>query len=97
MNDFDEMEMPVPCDKCGEWVELTDCRTSELTKKLLCRDCCDVEDEVKAKIDEIKDIQYMLDNNDEEVRGDRRGWKRNIKDLKKEIIELGYDPEELLY
>lgn len=52
---------------------------------------------VKDKIEEIKDIQLMLDNNDLEVKGDRRGWKRNINELKQEIIELGYDPEEYLY
>lgn len=52
---------------------------------------------VKDKIEEIKDIQLMLDNNDPEVKGDRRGWKRNINELKQEIIELGYDPEEYLY
>jgi len=92
---MEEMEMPVLCEKCGEWVELNDCRQSELTKRLLCRDCCNVEDKVKAAADEIKDIQYMLDNNDEQVRGDRKGWKQNIKILKKEIIELGYNPEEL--
>ena len=39
----------------------------------------------------------MLYNNDPEVKGDRRGWKRNINKLKQEIIELGYDPEEYLY
>lgn len=52
---------------------------------------------VKDKIEEIKDIQLMLDNNDPEVKGDRRGWKRNINELKQEIIELGYAPEEYLY
>lgn len=52
---------------------------------------------VKDKIEEIKDIQLMLDNNDPEIKGDRRGWKRNINELKQEIIELGYDPEEYLY
>ena len=26
------MEMPVPCSKCGEWVELNSTRESELNK-----------------------------------------------------------------
>jgi len=89
------MEMPVPCDKCGEWVELNDTRESELDKgKMLCRECYSTDYCAKQKIEEIKDIQYMLDNNDPEVKGDRRGWKRNIKELKQEIVELRYDPEE---
>lgn len=64
---------------------------------MLCPECYSTDDLVKDKIEEIKDIQLMLDNNDPEVKGDRLGWKRNIKDLKQEIIELGYDPEEYLY
>lgn len=86
------MEMPVPCDKCGEWVELNDTRESELKKgEMLCRECYHIDSEVKSKVEEIEDIQLMLDNHDEEVRGNRMGWKRNIKELKSEIKELGYD------
>ena len=90
------MEMPVPCSKCGEWVELNSTRESELNKgKMLCPECYSTDDSVKDKIEEIKDIQLMLDNNDPEVRGDRRGWKRNINKLKQEIIELGYDQKNI--
>lgn len=93
-----EMEMPVPCDKCREWVDLNSTRESELDKgKMLCPECYSTDYLVKEKVEEIKDIQFMLDNNDQEVKGDRRGWKRNIKELKKEITNLGYDPEEYLY
>lgn len=92
------MEMPVPCDKCGEWIELNSARESRLEKgKMLCPECFSADDMVKDKIEEIKDIQYMLDSNDPEVKGDRRGWKRNIKELKEEITDLGYDPEEYLF
>lgn len=92
------MEMPVPCDKCRKWVELNSIRESELNKgQMLCPECYSIDDTVKDKIEEIKDIQFMLDNNDPEVKGGRRGWKRNIKELKKEIVDLGYDPEEYLY
>lgn len=93
-----EMEMPVPCDKCGKWVELNSTRESKLNKgQMLCHECYSIDDTVKDKIEEIKDIQIMLDNNDPEVKGDRRGWKRNIKELKKEIVDLGYDPEKYMY
>lgn len=92
------MEMPVPCSKCGKWVELNDTRESELNRgEMLCRECASSDYLVKQKIEEIQDIQYMLDNNDPDVRGDRRGWKRNIKDLKKEIEDLGYDYSDYEY
>lgn len=90
------MEMPVPCCKCGELVELNSTRQSELDKKqMLCPDCYHTDSEVKDLLDEINDIQYMLDNNEPEVKGDRRGWKRNIKEAKEKIKELGYDYESL--
>lgn len=89
--------MPVTCTKCNEWVELNSTRESKLTRGvLLCPECSSTDSIVKYKIEEIKDIQNMLDNNDPEVHGDRRGWKRKIKDLKKEITDLGYDPEQYL-
>lgn len=91
------MEMPVPCDKCKEWVELNSTRQSEFNKnEMLCRDCYHIDSEVKDLFDEIKDIQYMLDNNEPEVKGDRRGWKRNIKEAKQKIKELGYDYDSLI-
>lgn len=90
--------MPVPCDKCKEWVELNSTRTSELDNtKMLCPECFSTDSSVHNKVGEIKDIQYMLDNNDPEVKGDRRGWKRNIKELKNEIKELGYNAEDYIY
>lgn len=65
-----EMEMPVPCEKCGEWVELNSTRESKLVKgKLLCPECYATDYLVKEKIEEIKDIQIVLDNNEPEVRG----------------------------
>lgn len=86
--------MPVPCEKCDEWVELNSTRKSRLTKKLLCDSCCEEENNIKDMIDEIEDIQHMLDTNDPEVKGDRRGWKKNIKELKEKIKNLGYDFEK---
>lgn len=35
------MEMPVPCARCGEIVELNDCRTSKHYDELVCRECYD--------------------------------------------------------
>lgn len=88
--------MPVPCDKCGEWVELNDCRESDLTKKLLCSDCCDIEDEVNRLKENITDIQIDLDNKAEHTIGNRRSLKNEIKEMKKQINDLGYDYDFLM-
>lgn len=64
------MEMPVPCCKCGEWVELNDTRESRLNRgDMLCRECYSNDYSVYEKIREINDIQSMLDNNDPVVDG----------------------------
>lgn len=86
--------MPVPC-ICGSWVELHSLRNSPLTNELICSECYSTHDIVSDCKDEIDDIQYMLDNNDENVKGDRRGWKDNIKSLKQKISKLGFDFETL--
>ena len=93
------LEMAVPCCSCFEWVELNDTRESELyggRNRMLCHNCYDIESEVKSKIDEIKDIQLMLGNDDEEVKGKRREYKQRIKDLRKEVSDLGYSLDDHL-
>ncbi|WP_312306577.1 hypothetical protein [Chryseobacterium sp.] len=89
------MEMPVPCPRCGEWVELHDTRKSPLTEALLCDECFSVEDEVYDLKEEADDIKYDLDNHAEHMKGDRRGWKKNLKELKEKIKSLGFDYDEL--
>lgn len=89
------MEMPVPCPRCGEWIELHDTRKSPLTEDLLCDECFTVEDEVYDLKEEADDIKYDLDNHAEHMKGDRRGWKNNLKELKEKIKALGFDYDEL--
>lgn len=88
--------MPVPCNKCGNLVELHATRESLLTKKLMCDECCSVENQVNDLVEEAKDIQYDLDNHAEHMKGDRRGWKKNLKNLKQQIDDLGFNSENLL-
>lgn len=91
------MEMPVPCDNCGEWVELNDCKESDLTKKLMCRSCCQVEDEVHQLKEEITDLHLDLDNEAEYTVGNRRMYKKEIKEKKERIKELGFSYDDLVY
>lgn len=89
------MKMPVICPKCHECIELDETRESRLTSELLCESCCEDENEVADLKEEIEDIQYDLDNHAEHMKGDRRGWKSNIKQLKEKIKSLGFDYDYL--
>lgn len=90
------MEMPVQCIKCDEVVELNSTRHSPISKQLLCEACFSVEDEVNDLMCEARDIKYGLDNYADYMKGDRRGWKRNLKELKAKVIDLGFDFDDLL-
>ncbi|MBD8389645.1 hypothetical protein [Dysgonomonas sp. BGC7] len=90
------MEMPVPCDKCGEWVELNSTRQSETDRnKLYCESCYEVDNEVDTLHQEILDLEYDLDNDAEHMKGQRREYKKEIKEKRARIAELGYDYEDL--
>lgn len=84
------MEMPVPC-SCGEWVELHSTRQSPMNQRLICLACYNKETEVRPLIEEAQDISYDLENYAEHMKGDRRGWKKKLKELKANISKLGYD------
>lgn len=83
--------MPVICLKCGDLVELYKTRKSPLNEQLICKQCFEKENEVKELIEEAKDIHYDLENYAEYMKGDRNGWKNNLKQLKNKIKELGFD------
>lgn len=84
------MEMPVPCCRCEEIIELHSTRKSPLNNQLLCEDCFSTDDEVNDWVEEAKDIHYDLENHAEHMKGDRRGWKKNLKELKEKISKAGY-------
>ncbi|MEL7600592.1 MAG: hypothetical protein AAGU18_10920 [Proteiniphilum sp.] len=90
------MEMPVPCSKCGEWVELNSTRQGPLSRELICANCCREEESVSFLIDEAKDIHYDLKNYAEHMKGDRRGWKKNLKELTEKISVLGYSFDDFI-
>lgn len=91
----DELEMPVPCPVCEEWVELDSTRESPLTKELICDSCHTNHYKVHELKEEIDTIQLDLDNGESYMKGDRRGWKARIKEAKEEIKKLGFNYENL--
>lgn len=88
--------MPVNCSKCGEWIELNSTRESPLNKQLMCSDCFFTEDKVNDLIEEAKEIHYGLENHEEYMKGDRHGWRRNLKEIKYEISTLGYSFDDFV-
>jgi hypothetical protein len=91
MNGF-ELEMPVPCDGCGEWVELNECRESPLTQNLVCRNCYQRDKKIDDIRSQIEELQLDLDNDAEYVKGNRRKYKKELTDLKLKLIELEENP-----
>ncbi|HUI31998.1 MAG TPA: hypothetical protein VLY84_00145 [Dysgonamonadaceae bacterium] len=89
------MEMPVPCSRCNDIVELHSTKESPLSNELLCQECYSTDNQVNDLFEEAKDIQYDLENHAEHMKGDRRGWKKNLKELKNKIKKLGFDFDEL--
>lgn len=85
------------CDKCGEWIELNSTRESDIDKKLVCPECYNVDREVYELKEEIVDLQLDLDNEAEYMKGQRREYKKEIKEKKARILELGYSYEDLTY
>lgn len=90
------MERPVICQECTEEVELHSCKESPINNKLICPECYYKHDKANDYADEAKVIQLDLDNKEDYMKGDRRGWKNNIKQLKLKIKELGFEPDDLI-
>lgn len=64
MKNPDEMEMPCPCQKCGEWFDLNDGSTSKLwfPDTVICASCGNLEDlEIERDI-EIEEMTEQLQN-----------------------------------
>lgn len=91
------MEMPVPCSDCQKWIDLDETRTSPYDKKLKCQECYQKDSNAYEIYREAYDIQCDLDCYAEHMKGDRRGWKKNLKVLKNKLNELGYDYEEFTF
>lgn len=56
------MEMPVPCQKCGEWFELHKGRGSRrwYPNTVICSDCGEEEQEEIERENEIRDLEDMI-------------------------------------
>ena len=81
------MEMPVPCNKCGEWVELNDTRQSPYSEELICPECYNAEEARKEIENEIRDLEEDLENEAEYTVGHRREHKKQLKELRERLVK----------
>ena len=85
---FEEMEMPCPCDDCGKWFDLNDGRESPYRRGItICRECHDRQSERKELENQIEELQLDLDNEAEYTVGNRREYKKELKELKQKLKE----------
>lgn len=59
----EEMEMPCPCQKCGEWFDLVDGYGSKkwFPKIVICERCHDEEEKEIEREEEIRDLKSQID------------------------------------
>lgn len=67
-SEFDDMEMPTPCQKCDNWFDLNDGVGSEkwYPRTVICPECGEKEQTIVELENEIEDLQIEL----EEAEGD---------------------------
>lgn len=82
MEDFEEMEMPTPCD-CGEWFDLTEGFLSRNGKTTICGSCREKEIEIEDLEDEIEDLELWIANGEEVLAN-----KKLLKELKLKLEKL---------
>ena len=77
-----ELEMPTPCQQCGEIFELHDGNTSHkwFPNTIICEDCGFKEDEEIEKDNKIDELKERIDSLVDEIDGCRM-----------ELIELGLE------
>lgn len=78
-----EMEMPTPCERCGEVFDLNDGRVSPRSKAtntriVICEQCAEVEEEEIEREEEIEQLRFSIES-----------WEHEIADAKTRLRELG--------
>lgn len=83
-DETDDMEMPCPCQKCGNWFDLNDGHGSKkwFPNTVICEDCSQIEDEEIERDEEIEDLLNTISD-----------AEYTIKDAKERLKELCYKNE----
>lgn len=80
------MEMPCPCQKCGDWFDLHDGRGSQkwFPNTVICESCASKEDDEVERDDRIQDIDTEI----ADLEYDLENIPGQIAELQKERDEL---------
>ena len=78
----DELEMPTPCQKCGDIFDLTDGTGSVkwFPNTVICKKCGDEEEKEIERDEEIEDLKSQIDD-----------ANYTIKEARGRLFELGVD------
>lgn len=70
-NNYEEMEIPTPCQKCGEWFDLNDGSASEkwFPKTIICPECGEKEQNIIELEQDIEDLQDEIDQATDAISG----------------------------
>jgi chromosome segregation ATPase len=81
-DDFEEMEMPTPCQKCDEWFDLHTGVASKkwFPKTTICENCGELEDDEIDLDEEIEDLKETISEAEDSI----STAKERLKELKAE-------------
>jgi hypothetical protein len=82
----DKMEMPTPCQHCGEWFDLNDgCHSVKwYPNTIICEKCGDKEEKIIELEDELEDIKINYEN----AKWDVDHYGKRIKEIEEELKKL---------
>jgi hypothetical protein len=78
------MEMPTPCNECGEWFDLNDGGPSADGKTQICSDCSEKEGLYKEISDGVDELYALISDSERE----QQDWRDELESLLKKLKDL---------
>ncbi|TDO68763.1 hypothetical protein EV143_12025 [Flavobacterium chryseum] len=96
MENFEEMEMPTPCQKCDGWFDLNDGAASEkwFPRTVICPECGEKEQNIVEMEQDIEDLQDEIDQANDAISSANETITENsskIEELKEKLKVFDYD------
>lgn len=93
-NADENMEMPVPCQKCGGWFDLNDGRGSEkwFPNTVICEECSMIEEQEIELEEDISELKSEIEDAEFTI----KDGKERLVELEKKLKELqdhDFEPE----
>lgn len=87
---MEEMEMPTPCQHCGEWFDLQDGKPSEdwYPNTVICEDCSEKEEAEIEENERWEEINNELENALYGLLVEKNVWSKLSDENQKTIIQL---------